>query len=53
MSGWALNHYAPSLAYEIGLEVGAYTDDELAAATRHYLERAAALAPSVPRGEVH
>lgn len=51
VSGWALNHYAPSLANEIGLEVGAYTDDELTAATRHYLERAAALAPSVPRGE--
>ena len=51
VSGWALNHYAPSLASEIGLEVGAYTDDELVAATRHYLDRAAELAPLVPRDE--
>lgn len=47
--GWALNHYAPPLASEIGLEVGEYSADELANATAYYLERAAVLAPQVPR----
>lgn len=49
--GWALNHYAPSLAFEIGLTVGQYSTDQLAEATEHYLVRAAELAPQVPRGE--
>lgn len=47
--GWALNHYAPPLSEDIGLEVGQYTTDELAAATAHYLDEAARLAPLVPR----
>ena len=49
VGGWALNHYAPSLADELGFEVRQYTVDELAAATEHYLLHAAELAPQVPR----
>ena len=51
VAGWALNHYAPPLADELSLEVGEYSTDELADATRMYLEEAAALAPQVPRDE--
>ena len=48
-AGWALNHYAPPLASEIGLETHESSVEELAAATQHYLEEAARLAPQVPR----
>lgn len=49
--GWALNHYAPSLASEMGLEVGQYSTDELAQATTYYLEQAASRAALVPRDQ--
>ena len=49
--GWALNHYAPPLSGELGLEVRTYDTGELADATRAYLERAAQLAPQVPRDD--
>ncbi len=49
VAGWALNHYAPPLAGELGLEVREYSTDELVAATEHYLREAASLAPEVPR----
>ena len=49
VAGWALNHYAPSLSSELGLEVRAYSEDELAEATEHYLLQAAELAPQVAR----
>ena len=48
-AGWALNHYAPSLASEMDLEVHKSSVDELEAATRFYLEEAARRAPLVPR----
>ena len=48
---WALNHFAPPLADELGLDVGQYTTEELAQATEHYLTEAARLAPQVPREE--
>lgn len=51
VAGWALNHYGPPLARELSLEVGEYTTEELADATREYLQEAAALAPQVPRDE--
>lgn len=51
VGAWGLNHYAPPLASELGLEVKAASADELEAATAHYLERAAVLAPQVPRDE--
>lgn len=46
---WALNHYAPPLAEQIGLEVGEYSVDELFEASSYYLGRAAELAPKVLR----
>lgn len=49
VGGWALNHYAPPLADELGLEVREYSVDELAEATAHYLIQAAELAPQVAR----
>lgn len=51
VDGWALNHYAPTLADDMGLEVHEYSTDELADATEHYLEEAASLADQVPREE--
>ena len=51
VGGWALNHYAPPLADELGLTVRQYTVDELAVATEHYLLEAAELAPQVPRDD--
>ena len=46
---WAGNHYAPPLADELGLAVRAYSVDELAEATEHYLSDAAELAGQAPR----
>ena len=43
--GWLLNHYAPKLASEIGLEVRKYTEEELYLATKYYMDRAAEYAP--------
>jgi len=48
-AGWALNHYAPSLSGEIGIEAHESSVDELAAATQYYFAQAARLAPLVPR----
>ena len=49
VAGWALNHYAPALSQELGLEVREYSVDELEDATRYYLEQAARYAPQVDR----
>ena len=49
LCGWALDHYAPSLASEVGLEVAEYSTDELASATEGYLADAAGLAGEVAR----
>lgn len=49
--GWAQNHYAPTLAEELGMDVGAYSTEELAQATAHYLECAATRAAEVPRDD--
>ena len=48
-AGWALNHYAPELSQDLGLEVGQYSEDQLASATLYYLDQAAARASLVPR----
>ena len=53
VGAWGLNHYAPPLSEEIGLDVSAYSADELEQATAYYLEQASALAPSVPRTDEH
>lgn len=49
VAGWGLNHYAPPLADELGLEVAQYSEDQLADAMAYYLDQAAARAPQVPR----
>lgn len=49
VGSWGLNHYAPPLSQELGMEVGEYSADELEAATSYYLEKAASLAQQVPR----
>ncbi|MCH3948044.1 MAG: DUF3810 domain-containing protein [Olsenella sp.] len=48
-AGWALNHYAPKLSQDLRLEVGQYSEDQLASATSYYLDQAAARASLVPR----
>ncbi len=50
-AGWALNHYAPELSQDLGLEVGQYSKDQLADATSYYLNQAASRAQLVPREE--
>ncbi|MCI6274810.1 MAG: DUF3810 domain-containing protein [Coriobacteriaceae bacterium] len=50
-AGWALNHYAPRLSQDLGLEVGQHSEDQLASATSHYLDQAASRAALVPREE--
>ncbi len=47
--GWMLNHYAPALSDEIGLEVRQYTKEELAEATEYYFDMAASYADQVER----
>ena len=46
---WGLNHFAPTIGDQIGLEVREYTTAELAAAARYYAREASDLAPQVPR----
>lgn len=50
-AGWALNHYAPGLSQDLGLDVGQYSEDQLADATSYYLDQAASRAQLVPREE--
>jgi len=51
VGAWGLNHYAPPLSDELGIEIREYSADELEAATAYYLEQAGALAAQVPRDE--
>ena len=46
---WGLDHYAPELHEELGLEIREYTKDELKQATIYYIDKAAELAKQVPR----
>ena len=48
---WGLDHYAPELHEELGLEIRQYTKDELKKAAAYYVDRAAELAKEVPRDE--
>ncbi|MDD6650641.1 MAG: DUF3810 domain-containing protein [Eggerthellales bacterium] len=48
---WGLNHYAPPLADELGLQVEEYSRDDLLRATQYYLDQAAVLAESVERDD--
>ena len=47
---WGLNHYAPELHEELGLEIREYSKDELKKAAIFYIDKAAELAREVPRG---
>ena len=49
VGGWALNHYAPPLAEDLGLDAKGGTIDELAEVSAYHLEEAARLAVQVPR----
>ena len=49
VGGWALNHYAPPLSEELGIEAKGGTVDELYEVTAYHLEQAARLAREVPR----
>lgn len=49
--GWMLNHYAPPLADEIGLEVRPASVSELHEACEYYLQKAAEYAPLIERSE--
>ncbi len=51
VSGWMLNHYAPKLSGELGLEIRPYSQEELYLATRYYMGKAAEYAPLQARGE--
>ncbi len=48
---WGVNHYAPSVADRVGLEVRAYTVEELEAATRFMAAQAGSLADQIDRNE--
>lgn len=49
VDGWALNHYAPTLASEMGFSVQEYSTNQLAETTSYYLDQAAQRADSVRR----
>ena len=51
VGGWALNHYAPPLSHDLGLEIEGGTVDELYEVTAYHLEQAARCAKDVPRDE--
>lgn len=48
---WMLNHYAPPLSVEIGLEKKKSSEAELYDAAAYYLEKAISLSDSVPRDD--
>lgn len=48
---WGLNHFAPTVGTQLGIEVDRYTKSQLMAATRYYAERAGELAEEVERGD--
>lgn len=49
MALWGLNHFAPPIGEELGLEIREYTTKELQEAAAYYAERASALSRQVPR----
>lgn len=48
---WGLNHYAPSVADQVGLTVTEYSKDQLKAAAQYMADQANRLAPQVDRDE--
>ena len=51
VSGWLLNHYAPKLSADLGLEVRKYSEEELFEATKYYMDRASEYALLQERDE--
>ena len=51
VNGWMLNHYAPSLASEMSLEIGEYDTKQLYEACEYYLQKAGEYAQLVERDE--
>ena len=51
VSVWSLNHYAPSVASEMGLEKSGFTEEELYEAAQYYTDRAAEYALLISRKE--
>lgn len=51
VSMWMLNHYGPPLSESLGLEIRAYTEEELCEAFIWYLDEASGEAALVPRDE--
>ena len=48
---WGLNHFAPPIGKQIGLEVREYSTAELTAAAKYYAKQASTYAPLVDRDE--
>lgn len=48
---WGLNHYAPELSEELGMEIRPYSEEELLAAATYYRDLAVQYAPQVERDE--
>ena len=51
VGGWMLNHYAPKLSAELGLEIRKYSEEELYRATKYYMDKAAEYAVQQERDE--
>ena len=51
VNGWMLNHYAPSLASQISLNVEQYSREQLIEACDYYLQKAAEYAPMISRDD--
>ncbi len=51
MGLWGLNHFAPTIGQQTGLEVKAYTVDQLKAAAAYYAEQASLWSTRVERDE--
>lgn len=49
VNGWMLNHYGPSLAEELNMEVRQYSKEELLSATDYYLRQAARYSINISR----
>ncbi|MBO4419242.1 MAG: DUF3810 domain-containing protein [Oscillospiraceae bacterium] len=48
---WGLNHFAPTIGEQTGLEVGEYTTDQLKAAAAYYADQASYYSTEVERDE--
>ena len=51
VGSWGLNHYAPPLSDDLGLEIEEYSQEQLMEASVYCWTQAARLAPLVPRDQ--